>query len=60
MYVCVNQAAVKFWVQISSDKLYRLLKYLSSNHKPYNFWPPQDILNLLVVSGQNKILVQTG
>ena len=47
--VCVNQVTVKFRVQISSDELYRYLKYLSLNHKPYNFWPPQDVL--LPVSG---------
>ena len=43
-YVCVNQVAVKLRVQISSDDL--LLKYLSSNRKPYNFWSPQDVLLL--------------
>ena len=42
MYVCINQVAVKFRLQISSDEL--LLTYLSSSHKPYNFWPSQDVL----------------
>ena len=49
-HVCINQVAVKFRLQISSDELLLVLTYLSSNHKPYNFWPPQDVI-LLVSAG---------
>ena len=43
MYACVNQVAVKFRLQISSDELL-LITHLCSNQKPYNFWPQQDVL----------------
>ena len=41
--MCKSNCSEVYRVQVSSDEL--LLKlYLSSNHKPYNFCPPQDVL----------------